>query len=64
VGIYMGEGKFIHAPRTGAQVRIEDMRQAYWSQRFNGARRANVGSAALEQRVQDLGREALPDARP
>jgi cell wall-associated NlpC family hydrolase len=40
VGIYVGEGKFIHAPRSGAQVRIEDMREAYWRQRFNGARRA------------------------
>lgn len=39
VGIYIGEGKFIHAPRTGAQVRIEDMRQSYWTTRFNGARR-------------------------
>ncbi len=39
VGIYLGEGKFIHAPRTGAQVRVEDMRVAYWSNRFNGARR-------------------------
>jgi cell wall-associated NlpC family hydrolase len=40
VGIYVGDGKFIHAPRAGATVRIEDMRQAYWSQRYNGARRA------------------------
>lgn len=39
VGIYVGEGKFIHAPRTGAQVRIEDMRTSYWNTRFNGARR-------------------------
>jgi cell wall-associated NlpC family hydrolase len=39
VGIYVGEGKFIHAPRSGAQVRIEDMRQSYWTTRFNGARR-------------------------
>lgn len=42
VGIYVGEGKFIHAPRSGAEVRIEDMRAAYWSKRFNGARRAEV----------------------
>ena len=42
VGIYIGEGKFIHAPRTGAEVRIEDMRTAYWSRRFNGARRADI----------------------
>lgn len=41
VGIYIGDGKFIHAPRTGAQVRIEDMRTAYWSKRYNGARRAS-----------------------
>jgi cell wall-associated NlpC family hydrolase len=45
VGIYVGNDKFIHAPRTGAQVRIEDMRQAYWSKRFNGARRAPEASA-------------------
>lgn len=40
VGIYLGEGKFIHAPRAGAVVRVEDMRDAYWSKRFTGARRA------------------------
>ncbi len=48
VGIYVGEGKFIHAPRTGGQVRIEDMRQAYWSQRYNGARRAPLALAGEE----------------
>jgi cell wall-associated NlpC family hydrolase len=40
VGIYIGDGRFIHAPRSGSEVRIEDMRYAYWSQRFTGARRA------------------------
>ncbi len=44
VGIYIGEGKFIHAPRTGGAVRIEDMRTAYWVKRFNGARRADLPS--------------------
>ncbi len=39
VGIYVGEGKFIHSPRPGAQVRVEDMGQSYWSRRFDGARR-------------------------
>ncbi len=39
VGIYVGEGKFIHAPRSGAQVRVEDMGESYWARRFNGARR-------------------------
>ncbi|WP_428414733.1 C40 family peptidase [Methylibium sp.] len=40
VGIYVGDGKFIHAPRTGGKVRVEDMRIAYWSKRYDGARRA------------------------
>lgn len=39
VGIYIGEGKFIHAPRTGQTVRVEDMNQSYWLRRFNGASR-------------------------
>ena len=40
VGIYLGEGRFIHAPRSGSEVRVEDMRYPYWAQRYTGARRA------------------------
>ncbi len=39
VGIYIGEGQFVHAPSTGGQVRVENLQTAYWSARFNGARR-------------------------
>jgi len=39
VGIYLGEGRFIHAPRPGAQVRVESVQSRYWRQRFSGARR-------------------------
>ena len=39
VGIYIGDNKFIHSPRAGGAVRIEDMRMSYWQQRFDGARR-------------------------
>lgn len=46
VGIYMGEGKFIHAPRSGSSVRIEDMRIPYWNVRFDGARRVASATAA------------------
>ena len=42
VGIYVGDGKFIHAPRPGKAVRMDDMREAYWQKRFNGARRVQV----------------------
>jgi cell wall-associated NlpC family hydrolase len=47
VGIYVGDGKFIHSPRSGGQVRVEDMREAYWAKRFNGARRAETEAAAM-----------------
>jgi cell wall-associated NlpC family hydrolase len=39
VGIYVGDNKFIHSPRTGSVVRVEDMGVKYWSSRFDGARR-------------------------
>jgi cell wall-associated NlpC family hydrolase len=39
VGIYIGEGKFIHSPKPGAKVRVEHMGIHYWSRRFDGARR-------------------------
>jgi cell wall-associated NlpC family hydrolase len=39
VGIYVGEGKFIHSPKPGSEVRVEDMGISYWTQRFDGARR-------------------------
>jgi len=39
VGIYAGNGQFIHAPRTGAVVRIESMKTSYWNTRYTGARR-------------------------
>jgi cell wall-associated NlpC family hydrolase len=29
----------VHAPASGGEVRVEDMRQNYWVKRFNGARR-------------------------
>jgi cell wall-associated NlpC family hydrolase len=45
VGIYVGDDKFIHAPRTGGAVRIENMRDSYWSHRFTGARRADLSVA-------------------
>jgi cell wall-associated NlpC family hydrolase len=39
VGIYLGDGIFVHAPRPGQRVRIENMDNSYWRARFNGARR-------------------------
>ncbi|MDB5869480.1 MAG: hypothetical protein JWP96_1812 [Polaromonas sp.] len=47
VGIYVGNGKFIHAPKPGAEVRVESMGGSYWQHRFDGARR--VDATALAQ---------------
>jgi cell wall-associated NlpC family hydrolase len=42
VGIYLGDGKFVHAPKTGSTVRVESLRSTYWTKRFNGARRIEI----------------------
>ena len=39
VGIYVGDDKFIHAPKPGSAVRVESMKTAYWVKRYNGGRR-------------------------
>ncbi|OGA31931.1 MAG: hypothetical protein A3G80_01890 [Betaproteobacteria bacterium RIFCSPLOWO2_12_FULL_62_13b] len=39
VGIYLGEERFIHAPASGGEVRVESLRADYWVRRYNGARR-------------------------
>jgi cell wall-associated NlpC family hydrolase len=44
VGIYVGQGRFVHSPRPGAQVRLERLDGAYWRARFDGARRVDVPS--------------------
>jgi cell wall-associated NlpC family hydrolase len=49
VGIYVGDGKFIHSPKPGAEVRVEDMRGNYWQHRFDGARRVLVSQQRQQQ---------------
>ena len=39
VAIYIGEGRFVHAPARNGRVRIEGLDDRYWATRFNGARR-------------------------
>jgi cell wall-associated NlpC family hydrolase len=43
VGIYVGHGRFIHAPHTGTVVRISTM-SGWYASRFDGARRLVAGS--------------------
>ena len=58
VGIYVGEGKFIHSPRPGGEVRVESMGVSYWNHRFDGARRVS----AQPQPMQAI--HALPGTPP
>ncbi|HEY4583302.1 MAG TPA: C40 family peptidase [Lysobacter sp.] len=39
VGIYVGEGRFVHAPSSGGTVRLDRVDGPYWRERFRGARR-------------------------
>lgn len=77
VGIYVGDNKFIHSPRTGSVVRVEDMRIGYWSSRFDGARRVsnvpdstqNIAQNTAQNTTQSIPAKAIPvkaapEARP
>ncbi|WP_336332595.1 C40 family peptidase [Pseudomonas putida] len=39
VGLYVGNDQFIHAPRTGKFIRVDSLKNNYWSGRYYGARR-------------------------
>jgi cell wall-associated NlpC family hydrolase len=39
VGIYIGSGKFVHAPRRGEEIRVTAVNESYFDKRFIGARR-------------------------
>ena len=44
VGIYIGDGKFLHAPRTGRDVTVSTLNDGYWGQKYLEARRIASGS--------------------
>ena len=44
VGIYIGDGKFLHAPRTGRDVTVSTLSDGYWSTKYLEARRIAIGS--------------------
>ncbi|UXI69871.1 C40 family peptidase [Tahibacter amnicola] len=39
VGIYVGEGRFVHAPSSGGTVRLDPLDGDYWKDHYFGARR-------------------------
>ena len=42
VGIYLSDGRFIHSPRRGESVRVDNLADSYWAKRFAGARRPDA----------------------
>jgi len=39
VGIYLGDNRFVHAPRRGRDVEVATLDSSFWQKRFSGARR-------------------------
>ncbi len=42
VGIYVGNGQFLHAPSRGKDVRVDSLTSGYWGNRFMQARRVEI----------------------
>ena len=72
VGLYLGDNRFIHAPRRGGEVEVTTLSSSYWQRTFSGARRLvgelpalfplvvqEAGAATLDPGVvaQDVGAE-------
>ncbi len=38
-GIYVGDGRFVHAPSSGGKVRLDSLQASYWQRSFTSARR-------------------------
>lgn len=67
VGIYIGDGQFVHAPSSGSVVRVEALNKDYWVRRFDGARRLVASPPALASMLpgaQTATFEPLPPAAP
>lgn len=64
VAIYIGDGRFLHAPARGGRVRIEALDDRYWQTRFNGARRVINARDVAPVLIIDLTPAIASDERP
>lgn len=48
-GIYVGEGRFVHAPSSGGTVRLDSLSNAYWQKSYLSAKRVLSGSRLARQ---------------
>ena len=42
VGIYVGNGMFVHAPNSRSRVRFDTLESGYWKTKFTGVRRVSA----------------------
>lgn len=62
VGIYIGDGKFIHASSGGGQVRIDSLSKDYYAKRYAGARRVGkFNKSVVDSAKAELGQKAIPE---
>lgn len=62
VGIFIGNGQFIHASSGGGQVRIDNLSKDYYNKRYAGARRVGkFNSGVLDTARKELGQKAIPE---
>lgn len=66
VAIYIGDGRFVHAPAGRGRVRVEGLDDRYWATRFDGARRVIGPAPSLvpTPRPQHSARHHPDDDRP
>jgi len=63
VGVYLGDGRFVHAPARNGLVRIEAIDARYWRSRFSGARRLHHEGIAAAQAA-EVDQASAPQAEP
>jgi len=63
MGMYVGGGKFLHAPHTGDVVKISNLSEPYYTQQFAGGRRVG-GLAAAGAPLPDAPAVPAPEATP
>lgn len=68
VGIYVGDGKYIHSPRTGQSIRVDSAFDKYHAPRFRGARRvifdADAAPLLAEERDPIVKKALAENSRP